>query len=83
MHLRSIFDPLLIDRYLERIRDLILIGLTCDMSLISNTNDYVCCFLFQGEDKTHTGVNAEENRATDQQVNQNSEDSKLLQLLTY
>lgn len=53
------------------------------MSLISNTNDYVCCFLFQGEDKTHTGVNAEENRATDQQVNQNSEDSKLLQLLTY
>lgn len=53
------------------------------MSLISNTNDYVCCVLFQGEDKTHTGVNAEENRATDQQVNQNSEDSKLLQLLTY
>lgn len=53
------------------------------MSLISNTNDYVCCFLFQGEDKTHTGVNAEENRATDQQVNKNSEDSKLLQLLTY
>lgn len=53
------------------------------MSLISNTNDYVCCFLFQGEDKTHIGVNAEENRATDQQVNQNSEDSKLLQLLRY
>lgn len=47
------------------------------MNLISNTNVYVCCFLFQGEDKTHIGVNAEENRATDQQVNQNSEDSKL------